>query len=85
MSQRLWDELDSVAEEIKSRFGTTDSAESVLPAHTPVRFNKQFNEFPVGTKAIVVDRMENFYALAVRGEYVEGVHVSFIEKIGGGL
>ena len=77
-SSRLWDELDEVSEEIHAQFGDDE----VFLADNSVRFVLAYNKkVPAGTKAIVLDRMGDYYALAVKGEYVEGVHASYLEKI----
>jgi hypothetical protein len=73
-NNNLWQELDNVADTVRARFDASSS--SVLDS--PAIFIKPYKSFLVGTKALVVDRQGEYYALAVRGKYVEGIHKSFL-------
>ena len=72
----LWDELDNVAGELKARFD-----DSVIPNQAVVRFIKKFTKINAGTKAVVVDRMGDYYAVTVKGNYIEGIHRSYLKEI----
>ena len=71
----LWQELDTIADTVKARFDA--SASSAFDA--PAIFIKPYKKISVGTKALVLDKQGEYFALAVRGQYVEGIHKSFLK------
>ena len=73
MENIMWSELDNVQEELKAKF----NADSIT-LDSIVIFNRPFNKIAAGTKAVVLEKQQSYYALAVKGQYIEGVHRSFL-------
>ena len=73
-NETLWQELDNIADSVRERFDASASSAFDCPAV----FIKPYKKISAGTKALVLDRQGEYFALAVRGHYVEGVHLSFL-------
>ena len=78
MATKLWDELDALNDEVTARLGDLDPS---FPIATLVVFTQPFKEIKAGTKGVIIDRMKDYYALSVKGEYVEAIHKSYIKEI----
>lgn len=72
MNKVLWQELDEISERVSAGFDVS------LPIETTVTFVRAFRDFKAGTKAIVLEKQGEYYALAVKGQYVEGVHKTYL-------
>ena len=67
----LWDDVDEVSNQINAELGS-------FGLDSVVAFTKSYRNIPKGTRALVLDRHGEYYALTVNGKYVEGIHQSFL-------
>jgi len=72
---RLWDDLDNLREELKAKFNEED-----FIVDDVVSFKRTFGSIPAKTRAIVVSKDQDYYAIMVKSEYVEGVHKDYLHK-----
>jgi hypothetical protein len=77
MNIKLWDELDNISEEIKAKFDDTP----YFPLNSAIKFVRSYNAIKIGTKALIVDRDHDYYALTINGKYVEGIHKEFLGQV----
>ena len=67
----LWEELDAVTSQLNEQLG-------MFELDSVISFASSYRNIAKGTKALVLDRHGEYYALAVNGTYLEGVHYSFL-------
>ena len=76
-NEDLWHELDNIADSVKARFDVSSSP----IFDKPVQFIKPYKKIAVGTKALVLNKQGEYFALTVKGNYVEGIHKSYLKMV----